>query len=122
MKYLKIFFCLSLMLFFMTANLFAAGLSELNITEFERDKDVRTDGTPSNPFAESHPSPEDMMVEDLFLNGVVVGNGRRYALISGHILTLGDTVAGLRVRSISGKKVVLQDLDRVHTLYLEGGY
>lgn len=100
---------------------FAGTMSELNIQTFEKEKIISEGGIGSSPFAPAKPSPQELLVEDLFLTGVAIGGGRNYALISGYILQEGDAIAGLRVKQIMHKKVVLQHLDRIHTLYLEGG-
>lgn len=105
----------------MPVGAFAQSMSELDIKGFDKKQDeVRVDRAKS-PFSPVTPSPEDLMIEDLYLTGVAVGDGRSYALISGFIVTEGDSVAGLKVRSISRNKVVLQHLDKVHTLHLQGG-
>lgn len=108
-------------LFFCFAS-FGQGLSELNLQTFEK-KSVTQPGSEAvkNPFSAGRTSPKDMILEDLFLNGVVIGGSENYALVSGHVLKVGDSIAGLRVRSIDSGKVVLQELDQIYTLYFDGG-
>lgn len=96
-------------------------MSEINVDGFEKKAESGSTGMVKSPFTPAQPSPRDMLVEDLYLTGIAIGAGKSYALVSGHILTEGDSIAGLRVKSITKGKVVLQHLDKVHTLYLEGG-
>jgi len=101
----------------------AQSMSELNLKGFDKEsKTQETSGSSKSPFSQARISPKDMNPEDLYLSGVAIGSGKRYALISGHVLQEGDSVAGLRVKSINLNRVVLQHLDKVHTLNLEGGY
>lgn len=96
-------------------------MSELNLGGFEKKKEMVETGAVKSPFAPARQSSKDMIPEDLFLAGVAVGRERSYALISGHILSVGDPIAGLIVKSIDRGRVTLQQLDKVYTLYLEGG-
>jgi len=104
-----------------SSNLFAETMSELDIKSFE--DQISTSGTSplKNPFTPERASVGSLTVEDLYLTGVAIGGGKSYALINGYIFKMGDNVAGLEIKSISTKKVVLQRLDRVHTLYVNGG-
>lgn len=107
--------------FIIPADCFSQSMSELDMGGFEkRDKDAPS-STVKSPFMPARPSPKDMLVEDLYLTGIAIGGGRDYALISGQILTEGDSIAGLRVKTIARDRVILQHLDKVHTLHLEGG-
>lgn len=99
----------------------AGSMSELDIEEFEKQTEMgKTEGA-KNPFAPGKPSPEALSVDDLYLTGVAVGGSGNYALISGYVFMEGDTVAGLTVKAITPEKVVLQRLDKLHTLYIGGG-
>ena len=101
----------------------AQSMSELNLKGFDKEKTPQeTSGTSKSPFSQARVSPKDMNPEDLYLSGIAIGSRKRYALITGHILQEGDLVAGLRVKTININRVVLQHLDKVHTLHLEGGY
>lgn len=121
MRYLSLLIIFVVSFFMLPFTAYPKGMSELDIGGFEKKKDLGQIGAAKSPFTPARPSPQDLLAEDLFLTGIAIGTGRSYALISGHILTEGDKIAGLRVRSISRGKVVLQHLDRVQTLYLEGG-
>jgi len=120
---MKSFSLLFILLLFvlMPASLFSESMSELNIDTFE--KQVKTSQTAAlkNPFAPDRPAPSELSSEDLYLTGIAVGSGGQFALINGFIFSEGDAIAGLRIRAITKNKVVLQHLDRVHTLYLNGG-
>lgn len=100
--------------------LHSQGMSELDLQGFSKKGPVGT-GTVKNPFSASRSSAEDLLPEDLFLTGVAIGEGRSFALISGSIVREGDAIAGLKVRTISKDRVILQKLDKIHTLYLDGG-
>lgn len=104
-----------------SASAFSQGMSELDVKGFNRSNDISELGGTKNPFAPTRSSPQDMILEDLYLSGVALGSGRNFALISGYTVREGDSVAGLRVKAIYKDRVVLQDLDKVHTLYIEGG-
>lgn len=97
------------------------GLSELDMSGFEKKDGSAGATTVKSPFVPAKPAPGELMAEDLYLTGVAIGSGGSYALISGYILSEGDYIAGLRVRSITMDKVVLQHLDQIHTLNIEGG-
>jgi hypothetical protein len=112
-----------LAILFSSASTHAGAVSELDVKGFE--KETKAAGTVEqikNPFTPSRPSPQDLAPEDIYLTGVVIGDGNRYALINGYIFTEGEEVAGLTIKSISGDRVVLQHLDKIQTLYLGGGF
>ena len=119
---IKLYLGVVILIVALSSLLFAQGMSELNVREFQKETKVTETGAIRNPFVAKQPLLHDLTVEDLFLNGVVVGPGKSYALINGHALGLGESIAGLRVKSIGKSKVILQHLDRFHILYLEGGY
>lgn len=121
MKRITIYFLVILIMVFPLFVL-AQGMSELNIKDFEKKTTAVTDSdVVKSPFMPAKPVARDLAIEDLFLNGVAIGPTNSYALINGIALTIGDSIAGLRVKSIDKKKVVLQQLDKFHTLYIEGG-
>lgn len=98
----------------------AQTMSELNLKEFDKepfDLDIKQ----QNPFAPTRTFSHDLTEEDLFLTGTAVGTYDSYALISGHVVKEGGSIAGLTVKSIGRNQVVLQHLDRVIKLNLAGG-
>lgn len=98
-------------------------LSDLDIETFQKQAEKFQEQTIANPFATGGGSntAEDLSVEDLVLNGVVLGNDEQYALISGYLVRSGDTIAGYKVESIEELRVVLKRLDVTYILTMEGG-
>lgn len=112
---------LSILSFCFCSTSHSQSMSELNVKVFEEKVEIGKTSGIKNPFAHERGSPQDMSVEDLYLTGIVVGGGGNFALVNGYTFREGDRIAGLVVKSISSDKVVLQKLDRIHTLYLGGG-
>lgn len=100
----------------------AAPISDLNKQMFYKVTRSEPEHRKSSPFADRVSTPEELVVEDLQLLGVVVSNSRAYALISGYVVKEGDIVAGYKVTSIDRDQVVLKRLDEVFVLSLGGGY
>lgn len=111
----------SIIVFLFSVSVMAESISELDITGFESETGTSKSSAVKNPFTPDRPTPQEMPLEDLYLTGVAVGSGKSYALINGFVFSVGDKLGGLIVRAITKKKVILQRLDRVHILYLEGG-
>lgn len=99
----------------------AQSMSELNIKSFDEKKTSAGTESIKNPFIPGKASPQDLSVENLYLTGIAIGDGKKFALINGFVFSIGDRLAGLTIRSISEDSVVLQQLDKIHTLRLDGG-
>ena len=97
---------------------FAASLSELNMKGFQ-DRVAPTVKASENPFIRQNVSPDEMMVEDLHLSGIIYSPGSAYALISGYSVEEGEQIAGFKVKLIERDHVVLKQLDQVKILKLE---
>lgn len=107
---------------FVSAHIFPAyanPLSELNIQDFEK-RSKESAPTLESPFVPKQTAKEEILVEDLKLSGVAIGDGESFALVSGNVLQLGDRIAGYRVKQISRDGVVLQRLDKRLVLRMEG--
>ncbi len=97
---------------------FAASLSELNMKGFQ-DRAAPTVRASENPFMKQNVSPDDMMVEDLHLSGIIYSPGDAYALISGYAVQEGGNIAGYKVKVIERDHVILKQLDQMKVLKLE---
>lgn len=60
----------------------------------------------------------NLNVHSLELNEVIISSDRRIAVISGHIVKVGDDLAGMRVIAIDANSVQIQAPDSVITLFL----
>lgn len=102
---------------------FATPLSDLNREAFEKAVEPGEEGEGvASPFVPRAAVPkEDLVVEELQLFGIVVGDDEAYALVSGNLVRNGDRIAGYRVRQIGTDHIVLQKLDKRVILHLEGG-
>lgn len=98
----------------------AGSLSDLNREQFDQKFEVK-ETTPESPFVPKSVAKEELLVQDLQLNGVALGMSTGYALISGHVVRMGDRLAGYRVRYIGDDQVVLQRLDEQVVLRMQGG-
>ncbi|MBI4237900.1 MAG: hypothetical protein HY696_05715 [Deltaproteobacteria bacterium] len=98
----------------------AGSLSDLNREQFDQKFEVK-ETTPESPFVPKSVAKEELLVQDLQLNGVALGQSTGYALISGHVVRMGDRLAGYRVRYIGDDQVVLQRLDEQVVLRMQGG-
>ncbi len=96
----------------------ADSLSELNVEGF-KDRVSPGHNVSKNPFLKQRPSPEDILVTDLSLTGIIKSFDESYALISGYTLAEGDEIAGYKVKVIEKDHVVLRRLDEVKVLRLE---
>lgn len=109
---------LSLAILTFTVSAHASSLSELNTKGFN-DRAKPAVRSTENPFLKQNVSPEDLLVEDLNLTGIIYGSNEAYALISGNTVKEGDVIAGFKVKSIEKDHVVLRQLDQVKILRLE---
>ncbi|PIR17777.1 MAG: hypothetical protein COV46_02710 [Deltaproteobacteria bacterium CG11_big_fil_rev_8_21_14_0_20_49_13] len=100
------------------APLYAASLSDLNTKGFQ-DRTTPPVRATENPFMKQNASPQDMVVEDLHLDGIVYSPHSSYALISGFTVREDDDVAGLKVKVIEKDRVVLRQLDQMKILRLD---
>lgn len=107
-----------ILIIFFSAELFAAPLSDLNVKGF-KERTAPSVSVEKNPFVPRKPLPQDMIVEDLHLTGIIYDPYESYALISGYAVKEGDEVAGYKVKVIERDHVVLRQLDQVHILKLE---
>ncbi|PJC64273.1 MAG: hypothetical protein CO021_04520 [Deltaproteobacteria bacterium CG_4_9_14_0_2_um_filter_42_21] len=74
-----------------------------------------------NPFSTGQSSNlDELTIEDLDLTGIVLNEAEQYALVNGHLLKVGDGIAGHKVESILPEKVILRRLDITFTLSIEG--
>lgn len=100
----------------------AGSLSELNRESF--DQGTATDeaaATEQSPFVPKPVAKGELLVQDLRLTGLVVGESASYALISGHAVSTGDRIAGFTVKQIGTDHVILQHLDKRVVLHLREG-
>ncbi len=105
-----------ILLFSATAS--ADSLSELNTKAFQ-DRVSPPVRASENPFLKQNVTPQDLLVEDLNLTGIIYEPGMARALISGYIVKEGDNIAGFKVKSIERNHVVLRQMDQVKILRLE---
>lgn len=98
----------------------AVPLSDLNVKGFQGGDSFKMKEQRS-PFVHSNPSTDEMNPHDLHLVGIAYNDSLSYALISGHILKLGERIGGYRVIDIKPREVVIKRLDESYVLKLGGG-
>lgn len=108
--------------FLCVAHADAASISDINKKMFYKVTRPGTIQRESSPFAQGGTAPEDLVIEDLQLVGVIIGDNSAYALISGYVVEEGEIIAGYKVTSIDRDSAVLKRLDEVFVLNLGGGY
>lgn len=99
----------------------AGSLSELNRTSFDQGMATDEAATEQSPFVPKPVAKGELLVQDLRLTGLVVGESTSYALISGHAVSTGDRIAGFSVKQIGTDHVILQHLDKRVVLHLREG-
>ena len=100
----------------------ADSFSEVNTGLFQS---LSRSGTPAgwkDPFAAGASSAQDLVIEDLQLMDVTIGQTKSYALVSGFVVEKGDIIAGFKVHSIGRERVVLKRLDEIYVLNMGGGF
>jgi Tfp pilus assembly protein PilP len=97
-------------------------LSDMTLETFRKGEVAPEEEGVESPFVPKKEVQEDVVVEDLKLSGIAIGDAESFALIGGHAVRVGDRLGGFRVRQIGKDHVVLQRLDRRVILRFEGGW
>lgn len=110
-----------LFLFYFHGPVFAQAISDFSANLFEGLGKSEEKIAPKSPFAKQGVSTaEDLVIEDLILAGIIVSDSSAYALISGYVVEVGDSIAGFRVESIEKGRVALRRLDDTYILTMGG--
>ncbi|MBI4126912.1 MAG: hypothetical protein HY465_05405 [Deltaproteobacteria bacterium] len=96
-------------------------LIDLDVETFEQQTMSTTPAGVKDPFSGRTGGDAKLTVDDLSLSATAVGDEASFALISGHVVRVGDRIAGCRVQSIESDRVVLKRFDDTIVLQVGGG-
>ena len=120
-RIMRMFLILILVVFGCVAQAHAESFSEINADLFQSLSRTGTQVGWKDPFSAGASSAQDLVIEDLQLMGVVIGQVKSFALVSGFVVEKGDIIGGFKVHSIDRRQVVLKRLDEVYVLSMGGG-
>lgn len=95
--------------------LFSESLSDINEESFVSKSKAHA---LKSPFLKEEVAPEELMLEDLYLTGILYSPGSKFALISGYTIKEGDEIAGFKVSAIKKDRVILKQFDQIEVLRL----